>query len=158
MWMVVVLSGFTPSWAAPVGYKQRRYDCHVTDSGWAHVTETGNGRYHGFRKMGDGKSGRDSGLRGLVPPPSPTCRKERSGMGGFVGIEVAAEGGVFDLEIVVALLQFLDGRNHRGDEGRVFEREGFVRAAVGHQFRKNRIDLLRDEAHVRRARGSLAGF
>ena len=46
-------------------------------------------------------------------------------MGFFVGAEVAAEGGVFDLKIVVALFEFLDRGDHRRDERRVFQREGF---------------------------------
>ena len=45
-------------------------------------------------------------------------------MGGFVGVEVAAEGGVFDLKVVVALLQFLDRGDHRRDERGVFQGEG----------------------------------
>ena len=74
--------------------------------------------------------------------------RERLGVRFFVGIEVAAEGGVFDLQVVVALLQFLDRGDHRRDERRVFEREGFIGAAMGHEFWINQIDLLRDEAHV----------
>jgi hypothetical protein len=62
--------------------------------------------------MGGGKGWRDSGLKASVPPPSPIAgeefRKRWSGVRFFVGLEVAAEGGVFDLKIVVALLQFLN--------------------------------------------------
>ena len=55
VWMVVVLSGFTPSWAAPVGYKQRIYDCHVTDSG--------RGACHGNRKRAVSRISEDGGRK-----------------------------------------------------------------------------------------------
>ena len=34
----------------------------------------------------------------------------------FLGVEVAAEGGVFDFQLVVALLQFLDRGDHRREQ------------------------------------------
>ena len=43
-------------------------------------------------------------------------RTRWSGVGFFVGVEVAAEGDVFDFEFVVALFEFLDRGDH-GPEG-----------------------------------------
>jgi hypothetical protein len=56
--------------------------------------------------------------------------KKRLGVGRCVGVEAAAEGCVFDFQFVVALFEFLDRGDHRRDAGRVFVRQGFVRAAV----------------------------
>jgi hypothetical protein len=65
------------------------------------------------------------GLGRLTIAPALGRGARRSGVRFFVGIEVAAEGRVFDFEFVVALFEFLDRGDHRRDEGRVFQREGF---------------------------------
>lgn len=82
-----------------------------------HVTDTGKVACHEFRGIGGGKGWRDGGMRVLVPPPSPIvlrCKQRvGSGMGLFVGLEVAAEGRVLCLDVVVALFQLLDRGDHR---------------------------------------------